>query len=261
MFEHATRRLDGYRNEIALGEQRVRTNRTHPDVPVAGAEARRGGRGERFVGEVVGGRGPGRLEPRGRGRGRGLAPIPTLYAANLLFLAAYGAYLLLPVYLTGLGASESQVGSVLSATGIANALTLGWMYRGGERRGPCRLMVAGCGAFGLGSLVILASPSLWAVALGRMLHGVGFPLYFVAANAWLAQACPPAERAKQIGFLGIVTLVTQSVAPAASEALVAVAGWPALFAATLGLTAGSAAVLRRLPEPAPGAGGPAPAAA
>jgi len=176
-----------------------------------------------------------------------------LYAANLLFLAVHGSYFFLPVYLTTLGASEAGVGAVMAAMGVSNAAALVWLYFVGERLDTRRLMLAGCVASGLHCAGMLLATGLWAIAALRTLQGVGFCLYFVSANAWVAQRWPPAERAKQIGYLGIATLLTQSVAPAGAELLSGLAGFRALFAATLVLVLAAAAAVARVPAPsAPG---------
>jgi len=170
-----------------------------------------------------------------------------LYTANLLFLAVHGAYFFLPVYLTRLGASEAAVGAVMSAMGVSNAVALAWLYFVGERFDTRRLMLAGCAASGLSCLGMLLARNLWAIAAMRMLQGAGFCLYFVSANAWIAEWCPPSERAKQIGYLGIVTLLTQSVAPAGAEILVGLTGFQTLFATTVAVVCASALVLTRVP--------------
>ncbi|MEW6490559.1 MAG: MFS transporter [Thermodesulfobacteriota bacterium] len=170
-----------------------------------------------------------------------------LYAANVLFLAVHGAYFFLPVYLTGLGASEAAVGAVMAAMGVSNAAALAGLYWVGERLDTRRLMLAGCAASGASCLGMLAVTGLGGIAALRMLQGVGFCLYFVSANAWIAQSCPPQERAKHLGYLGVVTLLTQAVAPAGAELLSTLAGFPALFAATAVLVAASAFWLTRVP--------------
>jgi len=179
-----------------------------------------------------------------------------LYTANLFFLAVHGAYFFLPVYLTRLGASEAAVGAVMAAMGISNAAALAWLYVAGERFDTRRLMVAGCVASALSCVGMLVAQDLWTIAAMRMLQGVGFCLYFVSANAWIAQWCPPTERAKQIGYLGIVTLLTQSVAPAAAELLVGLTNFHVLFAVTVAVVCASALVLTRVPVA--GAGRPEP---
>jgi MFS family permease len=182
-----------------------------------------------------------------------------LYAANLLFLAVHGAYFFLPVYLIRLGASEAGVGAVMSAMGISNAVALAWLYFVGERFDTRKLMLAGCLASGVSCAGMLIARDLWAIAAMRMLQGAGFCLYFVSANAWIAQWCDPADRAKQIGYLGIVTLLTQSVAPAAAELLVDLTNFRTLFGITVAIVCAAAMVLARVPvatarRPAPFSG-------
>ncbi|MBE0616867.1 MAG: MFS transporter, partial [Proteobacteria bacterium] len=163
-----------------------------------------------------------------------------LYAANLLFLAVHGSYFFLPVYLTRLGASEAGVGAVMASMGVSNAAALAWLYFVGEGQDTRRLMLAGCLTSGLHCAGMLFATDLWAIAALRTLQGAGFCLYFVSANAWIAQRWPSAERAKQIGYLGIATLLTQSVAPAGAEFLADLAGFRALFAVTVLLVLGAA---------------------
>ena len=43
-----------------------------------------------------------------------------LYTANLVYMIAFSAYFLLPVYLNDLGASDVVIGGIMSAMGVSN---------------------------------------------------------------------------------------------------------------------------------------------
>lgn len=158
-----------------------------------------------------------------------------LYAANLLFIFAYGSFFLLPVHLRELGASDGLVGLITAATGVTNALALVWLIMRGFRRDPRYLMGLGTLLFGAGCLGVALSDDFAVISVMRMLHGAGFCLYFIAANTWLSHHSPPERLARDIGFLGVVTQVAQSIAPLLAEALAGAFGYRALFAATVAL--------------------------
>lgn len=176
-----------------------------------------------------------------------MPPLRTLYIANLLYMCAFSAYFLLPVYLADLGATESLVGAIMSSMGVSNAVTLIWIYFWGAGSDTRRLMLVGCIATILSCAAMLITRDLFWISAIRMLQGFAFCLYFVSINTYLTQICPPSQHAKQIGFLGIITLSTQSAAPAAAEAFVAMTSFPALFGLTMVLAGGAAVALLRLP--------------
>lgn len=174
-----------------------------------------------------------------------------LYAANLAFIFAYGAYFLLPVHLRALGASDGLVGLITASTGVTNALALVWLITKAFKKDPRDLMLLGIALFGAGCVGVAFTENFYAIAFMRMLHGAGFCLYFIAANTWLSHHSPQERLARDIGFLGVVTQVAQSIAPLLAEALVGAAGYNAMFFATVALCVLSYLIARTLaPTPA-----------
>jgi MFS family permease len=170
-----------------------------------------------------------------------------LYVANLLFMCAFSAYFLLPVYLADLGATKSLIGTIMSSMGVSNTITLIWIYFWGAERDTRRLMLLGCMATTLSCAGMVMTPHLFWITAIRLLQGFAFCLYFVSLNTYVTEIYPPSEHAKQIGLLGIITLATQSAAPAAAEAFVAATSFQALFWLTVALAAGSAVAVLLLP--------------
>lgn len=180
-----------------------------------------------------------------------------IYAADLLFILAYGAYFLLPVHLRELGATNAGIGAITAATGVTNTAALFWLLASGYRKDPKVLMKMGLLAFGAGCAGMLLTDDFVAIAGMRMLHGAGFCLFFIAANTWVSFHVPTESLARNIGYLGVVTLLAQSVAPALAEGIARSVGFPLLFGLTVGLVALSYLIVGMLPATAPEPDSPA----
>ncbi len=171
-----------------------------------------------------------------------------LYAANFLFMVSFSAYFLLPVYLSNLGASEAVIGGIMSAMGISNFATLLWLYFYGSRQDTKSLMIFGCAAALISNTAMVFTTDLFFIGCIRLWHGMAFCIYFISANTYLTQICPPERHARHIGFLGIITLVTQAASPAAAELFVSVTSFQALFVLTVFIALLSEAALFFLPR-------------
>lgn len=174
-----------------------------------------------------------------------------IYLANFFYILAYGAFFLLPVHLRDLGASNAQIGYITAAMGITNAAALYWLIFHGFRHDSRRLMVAGCVFFAVGSLGMALWDGFFTIACMRMFQGVGFCLYFIAANTWVSHRSPVDLLARHIGYFGAVTLVTQSFAPTLAEVMAAAMGYRALFILTAVYLAVALAIILTL-EPSGG---------
>ena len=171
-----------------------------------------------------------------------------LYAANLLYMASFSAYFLLPVYLSDLGASDAIIGGIMSVMGISNLATLLWLYFYGDRRDTRSMMMFGCAAALISNTCMILTTDLFFIAGVRLWHGIAFCVYLVSVNTYITQICPPKEHAKHIGFLGVITLATQAASPAAAEVFVAITNFQTLFALTIFLVVLSVIALFVLPR-------------
>jgi len=165
----------------------------------------------------------------------------------MLYMASFSAYFLLPVYLSDLGASDAVIGGIMSAMGVSNLATLLWLYFYGGRRDTRAMMIFGCAAALISNTGMIFTTDLFLIACVRLASGIAFCVYFVSANTYITQICPPKEHAKHIGFLGVITLITQAASPAAAEAFVAISNFQTLFALTIILVVFSGIALFILP--------------
>ena len=154
-------------------------------------------------------------------------------------MLGFGAVIpMLPVYIhEQSGASTFLTGLLI---GLSSAFALLGRLLGGktaDRRGRRTALLLGmlfCAAAGV---LYLPFFGLWAMAPGRILHGLGEGFFVTAAVAWAVDLAPENRRAQTLGFLSSGIWGGVSVGPAIGQAL-GTMGRVALF-----LTASSLAVV------------------
>ena len=176
----------------------------------------------------------------------------TAAAANFLFFTGLAGFVLLPLHLRQLGATDGQMGLIMacySGTAIVAQPLVGvWVDRGGRRV----FLVIGAALTAAVALLFAARPdALGLFPLLRGLQGAAFSIYFIA-NFTVAIDLVPAERRSQaLGIFGISGLVSGAVGPALGELLVQVAGFRGLFLAGAVLAVLAAVISARLAIPPP----------
>ena len=177
----------------------------------------------------------------------------TAAIANFLFFTGLAGFVLLPLHLRRLGATDGQLGLIMacySATAIVVQPVVGaWVDRGGRR---AFLVTGAVLTSGVALLFAAAPDALGLFPLLRALQGVAFSVFFIANFTVVVDLVPPDRRGQALGIFGISGLVSGAVGPALGELLVQAAGFRGLFlaAAVLPLlAAGISARLRLPPEP------------
>ncbi len=181
-----------------------------------------------------------------------------LALANFLFFLGNSLYILFPVFLKGLGASESYIGFMNNIDKIFVILTavfVGWFMRGRD------LVVY----YRVGYVILLAAfPAYllidhlsWVILAVRVLHGIGFAVAMILGTTIIFESVDAREAAEAIGFYGITGALSNAISPLAGEALLGM-GYPhsLLFAISTVFVAASLCVamtLERRPSGAPAA--------
>ncbi len=163
----------------------------------------------------------------------------TLLAAQALFGLSFSTYFLIPKYLqVELGADPSTIGWVSGMAWTTSVLcvpfTGTWVDRLGRQRFAmigAVSMVIGCCLFASADRV---GPMLFAA---RVLQGLGFSFFFVAASTLAADLAPPARLSQAIGIFGATMVATNALSPAIAEPLAEEIGWTPIFWATAGFAA------------------------
>jgi MFS family permease/bifunctional DNase/RNase len=190
-----------------------------------------------------------------------LAHNPFLRATvtNFFFFFALNAFLLLPLWIRALGGTEIEIGLVMglySAVGIVCQPLIGpWVDAFGRRP----FMIGGTVLVLLSSLLTMAAPGIGWLAAARVLQGLGFSAYFVAAFSYVVDLVPPARRGWALGIYGVSGFVATALAPLASEWVVRAWGFRPLWGLSAALGLIPVAFAWRLREAAPGGARPVPA--
>ena len=155
---------------------------------------------------------------------------------------------LLPFYAKDLGASAAVVGLLISAFSVAQLAMAPVWGRLSDRYGRRPAILAGLLVSGAAYVLFAFAGSVALLFLSRVVQGMGGGTIGVV-QAYVADASPPAERVKSLGWLSAVTSFGAVGGPAFGSALVAFGGRtaPGLGAAGLSLLV-AAFAWRRLRE-------------
>ncbi len=144
----------------------------------------------------------------------------SMSAANLLFFLGNSLFILFPVFLKDLGASESYIGvmnNIDKVMVILSAVVIGSVLRGMRR---LRLLRAGY--FLLiavyASYLFISSPG-WPVPLIRIAHGAGFSIAMILGSTIIFEIVPIGNAAEAIGIYGVTGAVSNAVSPWVGEQL------------------------------------------
>ncbi len=170
--------------------------------------------------------------------------------AFFCFFTNVNAYNLLPLYLQVLGAQAGEIGTIMATFSVAaisvQAITGRLLDRGWRK--PCLLAAA----------VLLTAVSVafgvttqlgWPLYALRFLQGLAFAVYMTSSMTLIADLAPPTRRAEAVGIYGTGGLVAVALGPAAGEVILGTWGFPAFFAATVGVAAATVTLAALVPVP------------
>ena len=160
-------------------------------------------------------------------------PWPTLLAAVLggamVGLDGTVTTIAAPYLARSVGASLGELELIANAYLVALAIGLLPAGRLADRIGRRRTFVLGVGLFGLSSLALALSGSVWALVLFRLVQGIGGALLQPAALALLRNAFPPGRLGLPLGVWGGANALAIGLGPVVGGLLVQGLGWPSVF--------------------------------
>jgi MFS family permease len=167
---------------------------------------------------------------------------------NFFFFAGLNCFLLLPLYIQGLGGSEIEIGVVMglySAAGIVCQPLVGaWVDAFGRRP----FMRFGTATVVVTELVALVSDSVGVFGVLRLLQGIGYSAFFVSNYTMAIDLVPVERRGWALGIYGVAGLTATALAPLAGEWMVSRYGFRGLFVLAALLTSVAVALVWRIPE-------------
>lgn len=158
----------------------------------------------------------------------------------------------LPAIASGLQSDTVHATTLL----VASYLVITVLFQGPGGRlsdafGHERTLWTGIALFGLGSLVGLASPNVWLLAVARAIIAIGGALVVPSTMALLRVLVLPEQRGRVFGTFGSVMALSAALGPVIGGGVVAWMGWRAIFLVSLPFLALAGALLRLVPPPAP----------
>ena len=141
-----------------------------------------------------------------------------LMGAHLLQGGGYASMLLLPLYLSFLGANRAEIGGIMGASAIGGLMlrpAVGWAL---DTRGRKWTIHIGTFLTVLGMFLIALVDELgWLIYTSRILFGVGTGALFTAYFTLAADIVPPSRRTEGIALFGVTGLLPLVVNPIAHE--------------------------------------------
>ncbi len=141
---------------------------------------------------------------------------------------------LLPYYATEFGANAFLVGILISSFSVAQLAVAPLWGRASDRYGRRPMIIAGLVLSVAAYVVFAFANSFWLLLVSRVVQGMGGGTIGVV-QAYVADATPPEQRTKALGWLSAVTSLGAVVGPAFGSILDQAFGRhaPGLVAATL----------------------------
>jgi MFS family permease len=162
-----------------------------------------------------------------------------IVGAAFVGMLGFGAVIpMLPVYLHEQARASTLITGFLIGLSSAFAL-LGRLFAGktADRKGRRIALLFGMGLCAVASVLYLPWFGLWAMGLGRILHGLGEGFFVTACVTWAVDVAPDNRRAQALGFLSSGIWGGVSIGPAIGQAL------GTMTTVAMFLTASSLAVL------------------
>jgi multidrug resistance protein len=130
---------------------------------------------------------------------------------------------LLPYYATDFGASATTVGFLISAFSVAQLAVAPTWGRFSDRYGRRPAILAGLLLTGASYALFAYAGSITALLVSRLIQGAGGGTIGVV-QAYVADASPPKERTKSLGWLSVVTSLGSVAGPAFGSAMISLGG-------------------------------------
>jgi len=167
-----------------------------------------------------------------------------LWATVFCAFLALGAVLpVLPRYVRGpVGAGDLAVATVITASSIAALLARPFAGYVAEARGRRRVMMLGAALMALGGAGYLVAGSVPALLATRLVLGLGEACMFTSGSVWVILIAPPERRGQLIGWYGVSQWFGLTVGPLVGSQLLAVAGYPAVWAFAIAAPAAGVAI-------------------
>ena len=120
---------------------------------------------------------------------------------------------LFPIYVSQKGASNFELGLIVSGFTISQFLVQPFFGGFSDRWGRKPFMVGGLACYGLVALLYIIADDLYSIFLVRLLHGLGAGMIWPALAAYIVDHSPVERRGESMGLLSAVESIGFAVGP------------------------------------------------
>ena len=153
-----------------------------------------------------------------------MAKLLVLFITAFVDMVGFALVLpLLPYYASEYGANALLVGVLISSFSVAQLAVAPLWGRASDRYGRRPMIIAGLVLSSVAYLVFAFAGSVWLLLISRVVQGMGGGTIGVV-QAYVADATPPDQRTKSLGWLSAVTSFGAVVGPAFGSFLDQAAG-------------------------------------
>lgn len=153
----------------------------------------------------------------------------------------------LPELASAFGAPFREVQWIVLAYLLAVTTLVVGAGRLGDIVGRRRLLLGGIALFAAASFLCAAAPSLPLLLAARVAQGLGAAILMALAMAMVGGAVPKERTGRAMGLLATMSAAGTALGPSLGGALIAWAGWPAIFLVNVPLAVLAFAFVRHLP--------------
>jgi MFS family permease len=173
--------------------------------------------------------------------------------ANLACLASYSAFFLFPLFITGHGGDQADVGIIMGAITLSSVLCRPWISDMTDRLGRKRSYTIGAAVMTVLPLAYLFFDGKLGnfylpLLLVRVVHGVGYAICITAAFTYVADIVPRERLNEGFGMFGVSGLVGTAIGPVLAELVLRTSGFNVLFLTASALAAVSLVIHLPLSE-------------
>ncbi len=173
-----------------------------------------------------------------------------LFFAHLFFGFAFWPYVLLPVFLQGLGSNLTQVGIIMGLASISGMFIRPWTGKALDQIGRKKCLLTGGIIFLITHMVYLSIDEIgWILYIVRLLHGLSMGILFATFFTFAADMIPESRRTEGIALFGIGGHLSGALAVPLGEYIIQFGGYSDLFKVCAGFTLLSTGLCYFLKEP------------
>jgi len=165
-----------------------------------------------------------------------------LYLANFSLVASFAAFFLFPLFITGHGGNQQDIGIIMGVFALASALCRPWIAEMIDRIGRKRSYTIGCAMMTLMPLFYLPlqgdlSSYYPLLIILRIIHGIALAICFTAIFTFIVDLIPVERLNEGIGMFGTSGLIGMAVGPLIAELILENYGFSAFFITAAGWAA------------------------